>query len=1128
MRCSKCGTNNPSTNNFCAKCGNALAKHCAKCGSESPTTSDFCGKCGARLANDAGAAAASSTPPGLAPGIRVAPESSSPEHLEGERKTVTALFADIKGSTELEQDLDPEEARAIVDPALKLMIDAVRRYDGYVVQSTGDGIFALFGAPVAHEDHPQRALYSALHLQEELKKYSARLRETGNPPLEARVGVNTGEVVVRSIATGEGHTEYTPIGHTANLASRIQALAPTGSIAISENTLKFVEGYFELKPLGPTKVKGVSEPVNVYELTGLGPIRTRLQRSAGRGYTKFVGRQREMDAMEAAAERAKSGRGQIVAAIAEAGTGKSRLFLEFKAKNRSGWKVLEAFSVSHGKAAAFLPVIDLLWSYFEISSEDDERKRREKINGKILTLDRLLEDALPYLFGLLGLSDANSQIAEVEVQTRKRRSLDAIKRILLRESLNQPLIVIFEDLHWIDEGTQGLLNLLADSIGTAKILLLVNYRPEYSHQWGSKTYYTQLRLDPLGKEGAEEMLSALLGDGKDLEPLKRLIIEKTEGNPFFMEETVLVLLDEGALVRNGVVKLTKPLSQLKIAPTVQAILAARIDRLAPDHKDLLQTLAVIGKEFKLGLVRKVAAKSGPDLEPILSELQLSEFIYEQPQIGDIGYTFKHALTHDVAYNSVLNERRRVLHGQVGAALESIYAESLEGHVAELAHHYTRSGNPGKAVKYCLRAVRQCAAGGSDAEALAQFENGLELLRKLPDDDRRAEIELDLRNAATGALFMIKGSASHEMEQSSARAMDLCRRPGINWKKTWAALAGVSLVHLNRADVRKLCEIDAELLARAEEHESVEHLAEATTWLAIARMVSGDFELAAEGFDRAWPRWGSMAKPLTGLPRQRAAQLVPLLNRAFSARNLWFLGYPDRALERVSIGTDIAHESGSKALLGQAHLFASYVYEGRRELDRMRERAEAALAIATELGNVTYRARSEIYLGWAQAMAGDLDGGIARMRHHLSEYRATGTEVYSDYFLALIATALARLRRFDEALRTLEEAFPFIERTGQRLCEAEVHPLKGELLLAQDASNAAPAERSFRNAIDLARKQHAKSWELRATMSLARLLAKQGKRDEARTMLAGIYNWFTEGFDTADLKDARALLDELSA
>jgi len=636
----------------------------------------------------------------------VAPESTSPEALEGERKTVTALFADIKGSTELEQDLDPEEARAIIDPALKLMIDAVRRYDGYIVQSTGDGIFALFGAPVAHEDHPQRALYAALRMQEELRRYGSKLQAEGRAPIEIRVGVNTGEVVVRSIATGATQVEYTPIGHTTNLASRLQSIARTGSTVASESTRKFCEGYFTLKPLGATKVKGVSEPVNVYEVTGLGPLRTRLQRSAGRGLSKFVGRQAEMEALKRAAEQAKAGRGQIVAAMAEAGVGKSRLIFEFKAVSQSGWMVLEAFSVSHGKASAFLPVIDLLWSYFEISSEDDDRKRREKINGKVVTLDHSLEDVLPYLHALLGLSDENSPIAEMEAQTRKRRSLDAIKRILLRESLNQPLIVIFEDLHWVDDESQGFLNLLADSIGTARILMLVNYRPEYSHQWNSKTHYTQLRLDPLGKESADEMLTALVGDGAQVRPLKHLIIEKTEGNPFFMEETVQVLLDEGALVHDGaIVKLTKPLNELKIPPTVQAILAARIDRLAPDRKDLLQTLAVIGTEFKLGLVRRVAAKPGPELEPMLSELQLGEFIYEQPSSGDIEFIFKHALTHDVAYNSVLNERRRMLHGRIGAALESLYPDSLEDHVAELAHHYARSGNSAKALEYCLLAVR---------------------------------------------------------------------------------------------------------------------------------------------------------------------------------------------------------------------------------------------------------------------------------------------------------------------------------------------------------------------------------------------------------------------------------------
>jgi class 3 adenylate cyclase len=1132
MRCSKCGVENAAGSRFCNQCATPLSRACAKCAHLNAPDAKFCAECAEPLTGDVSKAAARAS---SAPSVRIAPELSDSAAVDGERKTVTALFADIKGSTELEQDLDPEEARAIVDPALKLMIDAVRRYDGYVVQSTGDGIFALFGAPVAHEDHPQRALYAALRMLEELRRYSAKLRETGNLPLEARVGVNTGEVVVRSIATGGGHTEYTPIGHTTNLASRMQALAPTGSIAISEQTRKLVEGYFALKPLGPTRVKGVSEPVNVYEVTGLGPLRTRLQRSAGRGLSKFVGREREMASMQAAAERAKSGRGQIVAAMAEAGTGKSRLILEFKAVSQSGWMVLETFSVSHGKASAFLPVIDLLWSYFEITSDDDERKRREKINGKVLTLDRSLEDALPYLHAMLGLTDSDSPVAEMEPQARKRRSLEAIKRILLRESLNQPLIVIFEDLHWVDDESQTFLSLLADSIANAKILMLVNYRPEYSHQWGSKTYYTQLRLDPLGKENADEMLTALVGDDTNVRPLKRLIIERTEGNPFFMEESVQVLLDEGALVRDGATaRLTKPLGELKIPPTVQAILAARIDRLPSVEKDLLQALAVMGKEFRLSLVRAVTGKSDDELNRLLETLQLAEFIYEQPAVGDIEYSFKHALTQDVAYNSVLIERRKSLHERIGAALESIHADSLDDHIAELAHHYAHSGNPAKGAQYCLLAVEQFSDRGSNAEAVARMEVGLELLQKLPDDDRRAELELDLRIAGSYALRAIKGWGSPDLEQSSSRAVALCQRPGITWEKTSFALQAVLFVVMSRPDVRKACEMGSELLARAEENGLEERTAGIAAALAISTMYSGDFERAAEYFDRSSQQRESMAEPATAHASQlpRATRQTPPLQAIHiggiaSAWNIWFLGYPDRALERVRLATDVANKSGSKVVLELVLNLAKYPLALRREFAPMREVTEAALALSIESGTVTRKALCEMWLGWADTLAGDLDGGIARMRRSLSEHRAAGSDLLNDYVFALIAAALGKMGRFEEALRSIDESFEVIERTGQRLHEAEVHRLKGELLLMQDASNSTQAEQSFRAAIEISRKQHAKSWELRATTSLARLLDKQGNRDKARAMLAEIYNWFTEGFDTADLKDAKALLDELA-
>jgi class 3 adenylate cyclase len=472
----------------------------------------------------------------LQSGIRFLAEQTPAEMIEGERKTVTALFADIKGSMELMEALDPEEARAIVDPALKLMIDAVQRYDGYIVQSTGDGIFALFGAPVANEDHPQRALYSALRMHEAMRHYGERLRADNGVNLQLRIGVNLGEVVVRTIQTGTEHAEYSPIGHSTSLAARLQTLATPGSTVISGNMQALVEGYFQLKELGPTRIKGVSEPVELFEVMGLGSLRTRLQRAAGRGFTKFVGREREMEALRHAAGMAREGHGQIVAVIAEPGVGKSRLYYEFKARSQSGWMVLEALSISHGKASAYLPVIELLHGYFGIDPKDDSRKRREKVNGRIVTLDPALEDTRPYLFALLGLVEGEDPLAQMDSEVKKRRTIDVVKRILLRESLNQPLIVIFEDLHWIDEQTQELLNLLTDAIGTARILLLVNYRPEYHHLWANKTYYTQLTLEPLGLESAQEMLDELLGLSQALSALKSLIIERTEGNPFFMEQ----------------------------------------------------------------------------------------------------------------------------------------------------------------------------------------------------------------------------------------------------------------------------------------------------------------------------------------------------------------------------------------------------------------------------------------------------------------------------------------------------------------------------------------------------------------------------------------------------------------
>ena len=525
------------------------------------------------------------TPPHLAERIRAV------EVTDGERKTITALFADLKGSTALIEGLDPEDARALIDPALQLMMDAVHRYEGYVAQALGDGIFALFGAPIAHEDHPQRALYAALRMQEEMRRYSDTLRQKGYPPLMMRVGVNTGEVVVRSIRKDDLHTDYVPVGHSTNLAARMEQLATPDSIVVSAYTHRLTDGFFSFKDLGPTQIKGVEESLNIYEVLGVGALRTRLQVSATRrGLTRFVGRQSEMEQLQRALEQAKAGHGQIVGVMGEPGLGKSRLFYEFKLTSLSGCLVLEAYSVSHGKATAYLPVIELLKSYFRIESQDDERTRREKVTGKVLNLDRSLEETLPYLFTLLGIEEQPSPLQQMDPQIRRRRSFEALKKLFLRESLNQPLLLVFEDLHWIDSETQGFLDALSESVASAKLLLLTNYRPEYRHEWGSKTYYTQLRLAPLGKAEAEEFLDVLLGmavgthSRAPLHALKQLILDKTQGTPFFMEEIVQELHEQGILNREGVGTqhiASLPLT-LHLPATVQAVLAARIDRLTSD------------------------------------------------------------------------------------------------------------------------------------------------------------------------------------------------------------------------------------------------------------------------------------------------------------------------------------------------------------------------------------------------------------------------------------------------------------------------------------------------------------------------------------------------------------------
>ena len=680
------------------------------------------------------------TPPYLAEKIL-----TSRSALEGERKQVTVLFADLKGSTELIRDLDPEAAQTLLDPALHHMMDAVHRYEGTVNQVLGDGIMALFGAPVAHEDHAARACYAALAMQTAMRQYAAEVRRAHGLEMQVRVGLNSGEVVVRAIGN-DLHMDYSAVGQTTHLAARMEQLATPGSIRLTGTTLRLAEGLIQVTALGQFPVKGLTEPVEVCELVGASAIRRRLQASAARGLTRFVGRQQEFVVLQQALERAGAGQGQIAALVGEAGVGKSRLVYEFvHSHSTQGWSVLESAAVSYGKATPYLPVLDVLKRYSHVEEHDDTRTIRAKVTGQVLTLDPALQDTVPALLSLLDALPEDSPFRTLDPPQRRQRTLDALKRLLLRESQEQPLLLVVEDLHWMDAETQALLNSLIESLPTSRLLLLVNYRPEYQHGWGSKTSYTQLRLDPLPPASADEFLHVLLGNNLSLAPLKQLLIARTEGNPFFLEESVRTLIETGRLVGTpGAYRLAKPLDTLQVPMTVQAVLAARIDRLPPEGKRLLQTAAVIGHEVPFPLLQAIAELPEAALYRSLTRLQSAEFLYETCLFPEREYTFKHALTHEVAYSSLLQERRRVLHARIVEAVETLAGERLAEQVERLAHHAFRGERWDKACTYFRQAGAKAATRSAYREAVTCCEQALVALEHLPESRDTLTQGIDLR------------------------------------------------------------------------------------------------------------------------------------------------------------------------------------------------------------------------------------------------------------------------------------------------------------------------------------------------------------------------------------------------
>jgi class 3 adenylate cyclase/tetratricopeptide (TPR) repeat protein len=1120
MQCPRCHAENREGRRFCGECGLSFASTCPSCGFLNEGSEKFCGGCGRSL---------TAVPTPAEPKFG-SPQSYTPKHLaekiltskaalEGERKQVTVLFADLKGSMELLADRDPEDARKILDPVLERMMEAVHRYEGTVNQVMGDGIMALFGAPLAHEDHAVRACYAALRMQESVKRYAEEVHRTAGLPLHIRVGLNSGEVVVRSIGS-DLHMDYTAVGQTTHLAARLEQMAMPGSILIASETLNLAEGYVVVKPLGERPVKGLDAPIEVFEVVGAGTVRSRLQAAAARGLTRFVGRDVELEQLRQALERARAGHGQVVAVVGEPGVGKSRLFWEFTHSHRiDGWLLVESSSVSYGKATAFLPLIDLLRAYFLIEARDEARKIREKVTGKLLSLDRALEPSLPALLWLLDVPVEEPQWQRLDPPQRRQQTLEGIKRLILRESQVQPLLLVFEDLHWIDAETQALLDSLVESLPTARLLLLVNYRPEYQHAWGSKMYYRQLRIDPLPPESVEELLEGLLGLDPGLQPLKRLLVERTEGNPFFLEETVRTLVETRALAgERGAYRLAKASQTLQIPATAQAILAARIDRLSPEDKRLLQAASVIGKDVPFTLLQALAEGPEESLRRGLTNLQAAEFLYEARLFPDLEYTFKHALTHDVAYGSLLQERRRTLHRRIVESIERLHPDRLAEHMERLAHHAFRGEVWDKAVAYLRQAGAKAFARSANREAATHLEQALSALDHFPEDRDTLAQAIDLRIELRHALWPL-GENERILEQLH-RAETLAETLG-DQRRLARVLSAMGYSFWMLGDPDDVVESNQRALAIAMSLGDFALEAAANFALGLAYHDLGEYRRATELLngniaslqgERMYGRFGTAG----------VTSVLSIMALAWCHAEV---GSFSEGIDRGEEALRIAQARDDKLSLMFADLAVGQLYLRQGDLVRAVPRLERGLATCRTWDFPSWLPWLASRVGAAYTLAGRAAEALPLLEQSVEQAAAMGWKADAAPLAARLSEAYLGAGRFQDASSLAARALDLAVEHRRRGDQVWALRLLGEIASGCDPPHLDQADGRYRQALALAAELGMRPLVAHCHLGLGALSRRTGKRDQAQEHLTAATTMYRDMDMRFWLEQAEAELKE---
>jgi predicted ATPase/class 3 adenylate cyclase len=1064
---------------------------------------------------------------------RGVPPAPSPD---AERRQLTVMFCDLVGSTALSGALDPEDFREVMRAYQEAVAAVVGRYDGYLAKYLGDGILVYFGYPQAHEDDAERAVRAGLAMVLAV----AALRPRPDLSLASRIGIATGLVVVGDMV-GQGVSEERAVsGETPNLAARLQALAEPDTVVISAGTHALVEGLFICEDLGPQSLKGISKPVGGYRVREETVARSRFEAAASRGLMPLVGREHEIGLLEERWQQATEGDGQVVLLTGEAGIGKSRIVQTLRERLAAEDHVRLRYQCSpYHTNSALHPIIDQLARTAEFARNDTPEIRLGKLEALLAQSSERLEEVTPLFAALLSIPTGDRYAAlEMSPELQKERTLSALVERMSDLAARQPLLVIFEDAHWIDPTTHELLDLIVDRAQNIEALVLITSRPIFTAPWGGHPHATSLTLNRLGRKQSQKMVRALTGNKPLPEEVLSQILARIDGVPLFAEELTKTVLEAGFLKEEADrYVLTGPLPPLAIPATLHDSLMARLDRLSP-IKEIAQTAATIGREFSHELLAAVSTASDNELEDALVQLTDAELVFRRGTSPQASYIFKHALIREAAYESLLKSKRHELHGRIAKVLQAQFSETAAAQPELLAHHFTEAGFIEEAIGYWQQAGEQAIQRSANVEAISHLTTALEHLKTLPATSERTHRELLLQVALGPAWIAVKGYAASEVGQTYTRAHELCRQLG-DPPQLVPVLAGLWLFHLLRVELHTARELAEELHRLARRTRDPGALLSAGNALGNTLCLLGEFSAARVHLERAMSIYdpqthGTLAYLYGDDPG--VGCLVPW------AWCLWYLGYPDQASKRMQEAVAMAREISHPHSLAFAHFAAAMLHQLRRERQLAQEQAEAAMAISSEQGFPFYSALGTILRGWAQAEQGQANEGIAQMRQGLVAYRTTGTRWLEPYVLAILAEAHGNTGQVHEGLQVLTEALDVIQATRERAWEAELYRIKGELLLksrgqdressvqqnekARVASPESEAEACFREAMEIARCQEAKSWDLRAAMSLGRLWRSQGKEAEARQLLAEAYGWFTEGFDTPDLKDAKALLDEL--